>query len=98
MNAKVINTIDTNYKNGSVLCLGCGWGKSFGDGFNQYELETCPNCDKSIITRTQNTVTTGTKGNYTIKTGQFYYFAMSNGIHCQYKRPQVTSTRHSRFA
>jgi hypothetical protein len=93
MNAKVINTVDTNYKNGKVTC-NCGWTQEFGDGFNQYEIESCPNCDSQITTRIQNTVTTGRSGNYKIQTGLFYYFAMDNGIHTQYKEPYIQNTSY----
>lgn len=97
-NATVTKTIDTSYKNGFVHCESCGWHKHFGDGFNQYYLESCPNCDTSISTRIQKTVTTGRKGNYEVKHGIFYYFAMSNGIHSQYKTPIIYRTEYKSHA
>lgn len=94
-NAEVIETKDTGYKNGHVVCAGCKWYKEFGDGFNQHTIETCPNCDPTISTRVQEKLTTGSYGNFTVQEGRFYYFAMSNGINCQYKKPYVRSSRHA---
>lgn len=91
MNAKVIKTIDTNYKNGKVTC-NCGWTKEFGAGFNQYQIESCPNCDSRITTRVQTIVATGCLRGEKIQEGKFYYFAMDNGIHTQYKEPHIKNT------
>lgn len=83
MNANLIQTIDTKYKNGLVQCQ-CGWGKELGDGFNQYHIDKCPNCSKEITTRIQHELIVGSPKHYIIKYGEFVYFIINNCIHVQY--------------
>jgi hypothetical protein len=84
MNANLISTTDTDYKNGFVLCVSCGWKKELGDGFNQYKIDACPACNPLISTRVQNTVTVGRRGNYEVRHGHYVYFVITNGINVQY--------------
>lgn len=74
----VTNTNDLNYKQGYVKCA-CGWSKELGDGFNGYHIDCCPNCDKTLATRTQNQVTIGPVRNTVTYYGVFKYFVPSNG-------------------
>lgn len=97
--AEVVEAIDLKYKNGFVECV-CGWRKELGDGFNGYKIDCCPSCDKTLATRIQTTVTTGSKGNYKVQHGTFVYFVITSNnpvmqLHIQYKA-NVFSTEYKR--
>lgn len=94
--AQVTKTDDLNYKDGFVKCA-CGYEKTLGNGFNGYHIANCPQCTPDLHLRRQNTVTTGSKGNYTVRHGAFEYFVLSNGIHVQYSARVVQTIHKSRL-
>lgn len=89
--AYVMHIVDTNYKKGKVQCS-CGWEKTLGDGFNEYYITSCPNCDKTITTREQTKVELSDE----VLFGRFIYFVLSNGLHIQYSK-KVVSRQPKRF-
>ncbi len=91
-NSQVYKTVDTNYKDGFVQC-DCGWKQSLGDGFNQYYIGSCPDCDPTISTRNQRKVTYGRPNNLTVEIGDNIYFVLSNGIHVRFKK-HIYETHH----
>ena len=83
--ATVTSTEDLSYKKGFVRCA-CGWHKDLGDGFNGYNIDVCPSCCPELKTRIQRMLTTGRPGNYTVTIGMHIYFALSNGVHIQFRK------------
>lgn len=77
----VTHIVDTGYKNGKVECA-CGWTKTLGNGFNEYYIASCPNCDRQISTREQYKLELSNEILY----GRFIYFVLSNGLHIQYSK------------
>lgn len=94
--AQITKTNNLNYKNGFVQCA-CGWEKPLGNGFNGYHIARCPYCCPKLPVHVRNQVLTGTAGNYIVKHGSFYYFALSNGIYVQYKSNVMRSQHHQRL-
>lgn len=92
--ANVTLTENLNYKGGFVECA-CGWRKELGNGFNGYYIANCPSCTLELDTRTQRKTCSGRPRNLTIKLGRFTYFALSNGIHVQFKA-QVRRVEYGR--
>jgi len=88
----VHETIDTDYKDGKAICR-CGWVDDLGDGFNEYHIDSCPDCEPKLETRCQRKVITGFKNNYNVSLGKHIYFVLDNGIHLLYEK-QVSS-RHT---
>jgi len=95
--AKIYKSVDTNYKGGFVECK-CGYHKDFGDGFNQYHIENCPECTPELKTRTQETVQYWDKDRRMMRVdkGENIYFVIDNGINVRYKAENiVTSYKNS---
>ncbi len=90
--AKIYKTIDTNYKNGFILCQ-CGYKKELGNGFNEYYINHCPKCCDILETRKQSKVIYYDKKLDTLRAdiGSNMYFTISNGINMRYTTFNITT-------
>ena len=92
LKAQITMVEDLNYKHGYVKCT-CGWRKSLGNGFNGYNISSCPACTKELNTRDQRKVPTGSVGAFDVSIGTHTYFQLSNEMYIQYTK-SVMRTYH----
>lgn len=93
--AKIVSTVKPpKGEPGSVTCQACGWTKEIGVGNRTHVIETCPKCDKSIITTISKTMTVtritdrgnGEQvANHIDYSGTFIRFGPDNGVSILYQ-------------